>query len=127
MPQGSVITRVYTSDAYLPLQNVAVVYTRSAENNKEELLSIQYTDSSGLTKPFYVETPTAEQSLSPNLAKQPYAQINIRATYPGFNSAFAKNVQIFPDVQTIQAFQLRPVTPDETGRSITIFELPQNL
>ena len=127
MAQGSIITRVYTSDAYLPLRDVPVVYTQIAENGTTELLSIQMTDGSGLTKPFYIDTPEVDQSLTSGNPLRPYATINIGVSYPGYNAVSAEGVQIFPGIQTIQGFQLRPVSSTEHGASDTIFENTQNL
>ena len=127
MPEGSIVTRVYTSDAYLPLHNVPVIYTKTDVNGIQELLSIQTTDTSGLTSPFYIKTPELSQSLTPDKSVQPYELINIFVSYPGYNSAIAENVQIFPDTQTIQGFQLYPVSPSEHTTSETYRESVQNL
>jgi len=127
LPQGSIITRVYTSDAYLPLKNAAVIYTKNDNSGSEELLSILWTDSSGLTKPFFLETPDLERSLTPNNELLPYETINIRVSYPGYNAVTALGVQVFPDVQTIQGFHLRPIPPSEDNNSTTIPETRQNL
>jgi hypothetical protein len=62
LPKGSIVTRVYTSDAYLPLRDVPVIYTKIDDTGAQQLLSIQITDSSGLTAPFYLETPHDELS-----------------------------------------------------------------
>ena len=127
MPRGSIVTRVYTSDAYLPLREVPVVYTKNEENGAQKLLSIQITDSSGLTAPFYIETPDLSKSLSPNETTRPYELINIFVSYPGYNAATAEGVQIFPDTQTIQGFQLSPVPPAEHTSSETYRESSQDL
>jgi len=127
LPQGSIITRVYTSDAYLPLRDVPVIYTKIDESGAQELLSIQMTDSSGLTEPFYINTPAVSQSLSPNGTLRPYELINIFVSYPGYNAVTAEGVQIFPDTRTIQGVQLRPVPPAEHGSSEIYREPVQNL
>ena len=127
MPKGSIITRVYTSDAYLPLRDVPVIYTKTNENGMQELLSIQITDSSGLTAPFFLDTPERSQSLSPNETARPYELINIFVSPPGYNAVTAEGVQVFPDTQTIQGFQLYPVSPDEHTTSETYRETVQNL
>lgn len=127
MPQGSIITRVYTSDAYLPLPNVPVVYTKTASDGSQTLLAIQRTNSSGLTAPFYIDAPETAESLSPNNTLRPYELINIHVSYPNYNSITAEGVQIFPNIQTIQGFQLRPVSPAEHSSSSTYEESSQNL
>ena len=125
--QGSVIARVYTSDAYLPLFNVPVVFRNFSPDGRGELLAIRMTNSSGLTEPLYVETPDVEQSLSPNSTPRPYASISISASAPGYNAISAEGVQIFPGVQTVQSLQLRPVSPPDHSLGTTVIEPPQNL
>lgn len=116
--QGSLIVRVYTSDAYLPLRDVPVVISQDGR-----LLAVRRTDSSGLTEPFFVETPDALESLSPGFLK-PYATVNIQVEYPGYGGILAEGVQIFPGVETIQGLQLIPVNFAETT---VVQEPPQDL
>lgn len=124
--QGSIITRVYTSDAFLPLRDVPVVYTQTQTDGSKKLLTIQMTNSSGLTTPYYIETPEASNSLSPGSPLRPYSQIDIHVSSPGYNSILAEGVQIFPGVETIQGFQLRPILPSDVS-SVTLPESTQNL
>lgn len=125
--QGSIITRVYTSNAYLPLQNVPVIYSQKDSNGVRKLLAVRMTNSSGLTEPFYIETPDTAQSQSPGSTIRPYALIDISVSYPGYNAVTAEGVQIFPGVETIQGMQLRPVAPSEHAASVTVQENTQNL
>lgn len=114
--QGSVIARVYTSDAFLPLRNVPVIFTQTAAD-KKKLLAIRYTNSSGLTEPLFIETPETAESLSPGAALKPYATVDIQVEYPGYGGITAEGVQVFPGSETIQGLQLRPlpVTSAENG------------
>lgn len=111
--QGSVITRVYTSDAYLPLSNAAVMFSQLLPNQSEKLLAVRITDQSGLTSPVLVDTPDLSQSLSPGAALPPYSTILIRVEYPGYSSLLVEGVQIFPGVETVQNLQLRPLSLDQ--------------
>lgn len=115
--QGSVIARVYTSDAFLPLRNVPVVFTQTLPDGGKTVLAIRYTNSSGLTEPLYVQTPDASESLTPGAALKPYATIDIQVEYPGYGGILAEGVQVFPGSETIQGLQLRPlpVTSIENG------------
>lgn len=125
--QGSVIGRVYTSDAYLPLYDVPVIFFQSTPDGSNTLLAIRRTDASGLTAPLYIETPDTEQSLLPGSPIRPYTTINISVSVPGYRALTAEGVQIFPGIQTIQDLQLLPVSPLEHGTSATVQEQPQNL
>lgn len=125
--QGSVVTRVYTSDAYLPLRNVAVIYRQTTQEGTNTLLAVKNTNISGLTEPLYIETPDLEQSLTPGSMLKPYTTISITVSAPGYNTATAEGVQIFPGVQTLQGFQLRPLSSFDLAGSTIVKEPPQNL
>ena len=106
--QGSVIARVYTSNAYIPLPNAPVTFLQAEGENRNQLLAFRYTNSSGLTDPVYVSTPDAAQSQSPGLSAAPFTVVDILVSYPGFRSVRAEDVQIFPNIETIQDIQLEP-------------------
>ncbi len=126
--QGSVLARVYTSDAFLPLRDVPVVFTQSLPDGKKTVLAIRYTNSSGLTAPLFVETPDAADSLTPDASLQPYAKVDIQVEYPGYGGILAEGVQVFPGQETIQGLQLRPLpaVSIENG-GVTIPGSSQNL
>ena len=125
--QGSIITRVYTSDAYIPLRDVPVIYTQRSSEGKRELLAIRMTNSSGTTDPYFIETPDTASSLEPQDTLRPYSTIDISVSLPGYSSSTAEGVQIFPGVETVQGFQLRPIPASERD-PITIYpEPPQDL
>ncbi len=127
--QGTVIARVYTSDAFLPLANVPVTFTQLQPDGSRKLLAVRLTNSSGMTAPLPVETPDASESLSPGLMEKPYAVVNISAEYPGYGGVLAEGVQIFPGVETIQALQLVPLPslPGEQDLSVLFPGSSQNL
>ena len=123
--QGSVLARVFTSDAYLPLSNVPVTFVQIDPDGSRRLLAAVQTNSSGLTIPVSVETPAAAASLSPGSTIQPYAVVDIRADVPGYGSVLAEGVQVFPGVETVQNLQLRPGFGQWPAERIT--EPPQKL
>ena len=126
--QGSVIARVYTSDAYIPLAGATVTFTQALEDGTKRLLAIRQTDSSGLTAPLFLETPDPSQSLTPGASIRPYATVDIQVEVPGYGGILAEGVQVFPSVETIQGLQLRPlpVTDYENGQT-TVPGSKQNL
>ena len=126
--QGSVLARVYTSDAFIPLRNVPVVFTQDLPDGKKTVLAIRYTNSSGLTAPLLVEAPDISNSLTPDSSLKPYATVDIQVEYPGYNGVLAQDVQVFPGQETIQGLQLRPlpIFSIEDG-GITIPGSSQNL
>lgn len=125
--EGSVLVRVYTSDAYIPLPNAPVTFSQRNADGSSKLLAVRQTDSSGLTAPVFVTTPDASQSLSPGLSSAPYTVIDIMVSYPGFNNVFASNVQIFPGVETLQEVRLQPLLPGNDDTAQAIPQTVQNL
>ena len=127
MAKGSIITRVYTSDAYIPLKDVYVIYTQTNVEGRDNILSIQRTDSSGLTAPYEIDTPDSSVSLIPGSTLTPYSSINISVAHPGYSTITAKGVQIFPGIETIQGFQLQPLATQENNATTVIPQSKQNL
>lgn len=125
--QGSVIARVYTSDAYIPLSGVQVSFSQTNASGVRHLLALRVTDSSGLTDPVYVETPDTAASLSPGSDQKPYTTLEIATSLPGFSSVLAQNVQVFPGIETVQDLQLQPVPAADRDRSDTYRGNAQNL
>ena len=127
--QGTVIARVYTSDAFLPLANVPVTFTQIQPDGSRKLLAVRLTNSSGMTAPLPVETPDAAESLAPGLMAKPYALVDISVEYPGYGGILAEGVQIFPGVETIQALQLVPLPSlsGEADQSVLFPGSSQNL
>ncbi len=126
--RGSVIARVYTSDAYLPIDNAAVTFTQVFPDGTRKLLALRRSNSSGLTEPVFLDTPEASQSQSPGSAIAPYATVDVQIEHPGYSGILAQGVQVFPGVETIQGFQLRPLPVTENGSaSSTVPGSTQNL
>lgn len=116
--QGSVIARVYTSDALLPIFNAPVSFTQVEQDGTRTLLAIRQTNTSGLTSPVYVPTPEPSSSQFPGSLQTPYATVDIQTSVPGYNRISVSGVQIFPDIETIQDFQLRPVPISQRDESL---------
>ncbi len=124
---GSILARVYTSEAYLPLEGVPVIFSQLQDDGTKQLLSIRITDSSGLTDPLQIETPDVSLSLIPENTLRPYAVLEISAGTSGYNQITVEGVQIFPGIETIQGIQLRPVSADERDQTILFPEYTQKL
>ena len=127
--QGTILARVYTSDAQLPLGGVPVTFSRLLPDRRRQLLALRFTNDSGVTPPLTVETPDRSESLTPGAAKPPYALVDIQAEAPGYKKVEASAVQIFPGVETIQLLQLIPLPTLGQNRGTVIYqpEPPQNL
>ena len=125
--QGTVIARVYTSDAYLPLSGVPVSFTLVLADGSTQPLAVIRTDSSGLTAPLQVSTPDVSDSLTPGASLRPYATVDISANVPGYRPIAIRGVQIFPGVETVQGLQMLPTPASPGGRGETVDNGRQNL
>lgn len=117
MPQtGSLIVRVFTSQAQLPVSGATVIISSRAENNLHKVYSIQTTDSSGTTKPFQLEAPDPALSQTPNGAA-PFADYSLVVEHPEYYLATFEKLQVFPGVETVQDVPLVPL-PQPAGEDI---------
>ncbi|MCI9352655.1 MAG: spore cortex-lytic protein [Lawsonibacter sp.] len=109
---GTLIVRVYTSQAQIPLEGATVVAAAPGEEGKWKLLSIQNTDSSGQICPIQIDAPALGESTSPGGLPgdgAPFALCNVWAEQPGYAMLQMENVQIFPGVETVQDMELIPL------------------
>lgn len=127
--QGTIIARVYTSDAQLPLDAVPVTFSRRLSDGRSQLLALLFTNSSGMTPPLIIETPDLAESLQPGASLPPYAVVDIQVDAPGYKKVEASGVQVFPGVETVQLLQLIPLPTLSRDRGAVIYqpEPPQNL
>ena len=127
MPQSGVLkTRVFTSRGQLPVEDAAVSIVQRGRDGKQHLLNIQTSDQSGNTLPTVIETPAPQDSQSPR-PRDPFSLCDIWAECPGYQLLLVQNVQIFPDVTSIQDLPLIPLA-EAGGRPADRVEIsPQDL
>lgn len=105
---GTILTRVYTSRAQIPISGATVAFTQRGTEGRHVLLAVRVTDENGHTAPVQVATPDAAASESPGTAA-PFAVCDIWAEAPGYELLVVENVQVFPDTETIQELELIPL------------------
>ena len=116
MPQtGSLIVRVFTSQAQLPISGATVIISSRAEDNRHKVFSIQTTDSSGSTKAFQLEAPDISLSESPG-GSAPFSDYSLVVEHPEYFLATFEQLQVFPGVETVQNVPLIPL-PQPAGGS----------
>ena len=94
---GTLIIRVYTSRAQIPISGATVVVTHEGKGGRRELLSLQVTDSSGAILPLQISTPLLGESTAP-------LQVD--------------GVQIFPGVETTQDMELIPLAEGQSSLQV---------
>ena len=122
---GYLQAHIYTSNAQLPLSNVAVVVT----SPDGTAIAMRITDRSGLIAPIEIPVPPREESQEPGAEERPYTQVNLIAELPGFERIEAENLQIFAGTTTYQNLEMIPLSYQPFGQNQTIRYItpPQNL
>ena len=122
---GYLQAHIYTSNAQLPLSNVAVVVT----SPDGTAIAMRITDRSGLIAPIEIPVPPREESQEPGAEERPYTQVNLIAELPGFERIEAENLQIFAGTTTYQNLEMIPLSSQPFGQNQTIHYItpPQNL
>ena len=110
MASGTIISQVYTSDAYLPIENATVAYYETDEGGGKRLIGLRKTDSSGRTAPIELLTPQSSASQQPEETgvPEPYRTVDLVADHPDYNRVNILGVQVFDGIVTNQEIMLMP-------------------
>lgn len=122
---GYIQVHAYTSNARIPLQNVAVMVTTPSG----EPIATRLTDRSGLIDPIPITVPDISAGQTPDTGIIPFTDVNIYARLKDFEQIEAENVQVFPNIITNQNLEMIPLSefPDKWTQA-EIFNTPaQNL
>lgn len=122
---GTIQVRAFTSQAQLPLQDVAITVT-AADGTA---IALRLTDRSGLISPISIPVPDRAESQSPDPEQRPYALVNLYAHREGFEGVESENIQIFANTHTIQDLNLIPLAqiPGSWNQMVVFDTPPQNL
>ena len=126
---GSLRVRVFTSRAQIPIEGATVILSGPVREGRRELLSIQRTDSSGLTGVITLNAPDAALSQDPGNA-DPFASYTLVVEHPGYYVAVFEGIQVFSGVETQQDVSLIPLPQPQfpDGRTIPpVVVIPQTL
>lgn len=121
--QGTIIARVFTSNAVIPIRGASVAFYQTV-GAERRLLAFRITNYDGLTAPVTVETPPLDSADISSEGKKPYATVDILAERTGFDPIRIQNAQVFTDIQSIQELRLVP-SAEPSMQTYTI--TPQNL
>ena len=121
--QGTVVVRLSTSSALIPLQGATVTITKTRPDGTQELLAVRVTNFDGLTAPVMVESRSYQNT------SIPYAAVDIRVERTGFDRVLVKNAQVFSNTETRQELSLIPTPdlPSSFDRTETFVVPPQSL
>lgn len=118
MNLGKIQVFVYTSRGKIPVPNSTVLFTqfKKQENTQEKdlVLAIEVTNTSGLTRTIQFPTPEEENSTSPT-EQIPATLVDIWVEHQNFITQKIEGVQIFPDTETTLPVELIPLAEGESS------------
>lgn len=122
---GSLQIYAYTSNARLPLKDVAI----TVEDSKNKIIAMGLTDQSGKYGPTTIPVPDRSDSLTPGGEERPFSTVNIHARLENFEQIEADNVQLFAGTTTVQQLEMIPLSElPEQWTKTELFNTPaQNL
>lgn len=123
---GYIQVNAYTSNARIPLQDVAVAIL----DPNGTTIALRLTNRSGqLDAPLAISVPDLADSQRPDPGTTPYRLVKLYAKLENYEEIEASNIQVFPNTMTIQNLELIPLSelPDNYNQ-VEIFDTPsQNL
>ncbi len=122
---GYIQVHAYTSNAQIPLQNVAVSVTATDGT----ALALRLTDRSGQISPIALPVPDISAGQTPDTGVIPFATVNLHAQIRGYEQITVEQVQVFPDTVTYQELEFVPLSelPSQWNRTELFVITPQNL
>jgi len=122
---GYIQVHTYSSNAQLPLQNVAV----SVTTEDGTAIAMRLTDRNGKITPVELPVPDLSASQTPDTGELPFASVNIVARLRGYEQIQIERLQVFADTLTIQNLELIPLSelPGAWDKVEDFDTPPQNL
>lgn len=122
---GYIQVHAYTSNARLPLKDVAVTVT--AEDGTA--IAMRLTDRSGQISPIEIPVPDKAESQIPDPTERPFAIVNLYARIKGFEQIENENLQVFAGTTTDQNLEFIPLSelPGQWNQTVIFDTPPQNL
>ena len=122
---GYLQVSAYTSNALIPLKDVAITVTASDGT----AIAMRLPDRSGKIQPIEIPVPAKAESQSPDPDERPYTLVNLYARLPGYYQIENESIQIFSGITTNQNLELIPLSelPELWSDKETFFTPAQNL
>lgn len=120
MSKGYIIIKTITSNAKIPIQgSLIAIYL----DDEVTLLSLRESNINGASEIIEIETPDKSLSTKPS-KKQPFTKCVIHVIHENYYNIIIKNVQIFPNITSIQEVRMIPLeenaSPESFNKTFTI-------
>ena len=122
---GYIEVNAYTSNAKIPLENVAITVT--AEDGTA--IAMRLTNRNGLIRTIEVPVPSIAAGQTPDTGMRPYTPVNLYARLEGYEQLENENLQVFPNTVTRLQLQMIPLSelPANWDQVAITDTPPQNL
>lgn len=123
---GYIQVHAFTSNAQIPLKDVAVTVTDTGG----AAIAMRLTNRSGrLDAPIQIPVPDISASQSPNTGIMPFAAVDLYARLDDYEEIFIERLQVFPNTITDQNLEMIPLSefPSAWNKTEIFNTLPQNL
>lgn len=119
---GYIQVHTFTSNAQIPLKDVAITVTDTSGTT----IAMRLTNSSGnLDKPIEITVPDLSASQAPNTGIIPFSAVNLYAQISNFERIEIENLQIFADTVTFQELKMIPLAElPERWNKTEVFNIP---
>lgn len=117
---GSLIIRVTTSRANLPVSGASAAITTLGPDGKHILVALTETNESGLAGPIRLPAPSTESSGTSPGGPAPYTFYSLWVEHPGYQIAHIQDVQVFPNIESVQDVTLVPLSGSITPGGGTV-------
>ena len=104
---GFIIVSVRTARGAIPIEGAMVTIT----SDTDEVISVEFTNSSGMTPRLMVKAPPKMLSQTPETG-HPYAEYTVRTDKVGYFSVYDINMAVYAGITSIQPVELIPL-PEE--------------
>lgn len=116
---GSIVARVTTSRAQLPVTGATVIITTPSEEGRPRVLAVLETDANGLAGPIQLPAPTTPSNGTTPGGPPPFSTYSLWVEHPAYEIASVESFQVFPNILSVQDITLVPLSgrPGNTGTS----------
>lgn len=124
---GTLIVRTFVSRAQLPISDAIVIVAVPEQDGRHKLISILRTNESGVAGPISLPAPEVSESLSPGHNGSAFSSYALIAEHPDYQLALFENLQIFPNVETVQDIAMIPLSANGRNETDLTSVTPQPL
>ena len=124
---GTLFVRTFISKAQLPVSDATVIIATPEGDGRHKLISILRTNESGVAGPISLPAPDLAGSLSPGQNGSAFSPYSLIVEHPDYQLALFEDLQIFPDVETVQDVSLIPLSANGRNENDLTTVTPQPL